>query len=248
MYFDILESGSKGNCSIISSENTRIVIDCGGTGKYLKDAFDKVNVDYQSVDALLLTHEHSDHISQLKLFSNTRVFAPIAYTGVKYMNVIKPYQTFKIGDFTILPLPLSHDASKTVGYIITDGKETLVQVTDTGYISNSNLQLMMYADYYIIESNHDPDMLMATKRPAMTKHRILSDNGHMSNEYCSDIVYKCLADNTKEIVLAHISEEANTYQLACDTLTDLLVSKNIDPKKYKIAAAKQYEIYQGGQR
>lgn len=241
MQFHILESGSKGNCTIIKSTNTTIVIDCGGTIAYLKEHFKQVDVDYTEIDGLLITHSHSDHCKQIKMFEKSMVYTPFVIDSVKKQTLIEPYTVFKINDLKILPIALSHDCAITVGYIISDGKETLACVTDSGYLSNNNIELIRGADYYIFESNHDPEMLMHAKRPEFTKKRILSDNGHMSNEYASDILSHLISSKTKEIVLAHISLEANTYQLAYDTLIKTLDEKGIDYQNIKIKTAKQFE-------
>ncbi|MGN1399244.1 MAG: MBL fold metallo-hydrolase [Erysipelotrichaceae bacterium] len=242
MHFAILASGSKGNCSIIESGNTRIIIDCGTTKKYLTDSFNQLNFDYQSCDGLLITHSHSDHISQLKMFSGLKVYSPFI---IKDFNcqLIKPLEIFTINDLTILPIPLSHDCYNTVGYIIFDGKETLVQLTDSGYVSESNQQLIKGADYYIIESNHDVDMLMNTSRPLVLKKRILSDNGHLSNDICADVISKCIGANTKQILLAHISQQANTYQLAYQTMIDTLKQRGLYRDDLFVKAVEQFEIY-----
>ena len=188
MKFAILCSGSKGNCSLISSDTTSIIIDCGASGRYLKESFAQLGVDYNRCDGLLVTHEHSDHIKSVNMFRDLPVYAPFAIKALPNEKIILPYQTFNVGDLKILPLALSHDTDICVGYVVTDGKETLVSITDTGYISEANLALIKGADYYIFESNHDPEMLMNTNRPAFTKRRILSDSGHMSNEYAASIL------------------------------------------------------------
>ncbi len=242
MHFTILASGSKGNCTLIDSKNTRIILDCGSSKRYLTTCFEQLNFDYSKADGLLITHNHSDHISQLKMFKNLNIYSPVTFENVEVCP-IKPLEVFKVKDLTILPIPLSHDCELTVGYIIYDGSETLVYLTDSGYVSQNNIELIKHADYYIIESNHDPQMLMQTNRPLPTKKRILSDNGHLSNEDSALVMSRCIGECTKEIILAHISEQANTYQLAYDTMLDVLRKKNIDTGKLFIKAVKQFEIF-----
>lgn len=242
MHFIVIASGSKGNCTIIESSNTKVIVDCGTTKKYLTDSFNQVGFDYNNCDGVLLTHSHSDHISQLKMFSNNKIYTPFMIKDYD-CQLIKPLEIFRIKDLTILPIPLSHDSYNTVGYIFFDGKQTLVQLTDSGYVSNSNQDLIKGADYYIIESNHDVDMLMSTSRPLMLKKRILSDNGHLSNDDCARVIRNCITSNTKKILLAHISQQANTYQLAYQTMTNMLNQTGLNRSDLFVKALQQYQIY-----
>ena len=243
MHFHILASGSKGNCAVVTSGDDSIIIDCGPSVSYLKDAFAKIGLQWEKSAGLLITHSHSDHIKSVTMFSRLPVYAPFPILSLQNERIIDPYKPFKVGCFTVVALVLSHDCDICVGYVITDGRETLVQLTDTGYISQANLQLIKGADYYIFESNHDPEMLMKTSRPDWLKRRILSDSGHMSNEYASDILSRCLSERTKQIILAHISEEANDYDLAYYTLKNLLISRHQYRKDLYLKAVRQFEIY-----
>ncbi|MCR5068090.1 MAG: MBL fold metallo-hydrolase [Erysipelotrichaceae bacterium] len=243
MYFYILASGSSGNCAVVGSGDTRIIIDCGPSVSYLKESFQQIGIDWQKCEALLITHAHTDHIKSIRMFERLPVYAPFPILSLANEKIIDPYKPFTIGCLTIVALVLSHDCDICVGYVITDGKETLVQITDTGYISQANLKLISGADYYIFESNHDPEMLMETSRPDFLKRRILSDSGHMSNEYASDILSRCLNARTKQIILAHISQEANDYDLAYYTLKNTLVSRRQYRDDLYLKAVRQFEIY-----
>ena len=246
MKFHILESGSKGNCTVVQSGESFLIIDCGGTKKYLEKCFSDVGIDYHRAEALLVTHEHSDHIKQIKMFTDLKIYVPDVIEGICEEAILKPLEIMKIGPFTVLPIPLSHDCSHTLGYIIHDGKETIVSVTDTGYVSHSNEELIRGADYYIFESNHDTDMLMNSTRPVYLKDRILSNNGHLCNEDSALVLSRIISDNTKEIVLAHISEECNTPALAYNTLISTLKRHNIDYSNCRISVARQFSRYSGG--
>ena len=240
MKFYLLASGSKGNCFLIKHKEETIVIDCGSTKRYLLSSFQQILVDYQSVDGVLLTHEHSDHISQLKLFKDRKIFAPFELAEYEIEH-IHPYTSIQFKSFRITPIPLSHDCSIAVGYIIEVENEKLVYVTDTGYFKESDYTLIRDATYYIFESNHDPELLMKTKRPYLTKQRILSMTGHLSNDDCADILNSVVTVNTKEIVLAHLSEEANTIELA-----EQVVAKRLEDRRVRVRAAKQFEVLEGG--
>ena len=246
MEFYLIASGSKGNCTVIKSGNEFLIIDCGTTKRYLKNSFEKLGLDYLKAAALLITHEHSDHIKQVDMFKTIPVYAPCEIMSVPDEHHVEPLEDFEIGTFKITPIPLSHDTRDTVGYIITDGEETIVSVTDTGYLSHNNKELIKNADYYILESNYDTVMLMSSDRPQYLKSRIVSDYGHLSNEQSAEIVADVIGPKTREIILAHISQECNTRDIAYQNLIDTLESYNIEPRRYKIYAAGQYEIYKGG--
>lgn len=245
MKYWILASGSKGNCTVIESHGQYLIVDCGGTRRYLQQCFDRIGFDADKAAALLVTHQHTDHIAQIKMFSHLRVYAPVEIMSLADEFQIEPYEPFEVAGFKVTPVPLSHD-EVTVGYMIDDGLETLVILTDTGYVSHQCAETVAGADYYIFESNHDTEMLMKSSRPPYLKQRIVSDSGHMSNEYASRTLASLIGARTREIVLAHISQECNTRELAYQTLIDTLESYNIDPQRYRIHAAEQFAIYQGG--
>lgn len=239
MKYSILASGSKGNCSIIESKGIKIMIDCGTTKRYLTSSFESLNITPSGLDALLITHDHSDHTSQLKHFKDLDIYSP---TALLFDTIpIEAYVPFNIGHMLITPIQTSHDAGVSVGYIIDDGQHKLVYITDTGYIREHDFKFIKDADFYIMESNHDPELLMETSRPYYIKRRILSDTGHLSNHDAGLVLSKVISDNTKEIVLAHMSEQANTKELALDT-----VSRLINNNEVKLSVAHQYKIIVGG--
>ena len=245
MRFWVLASGSKGNCSVVESGGRFLIIDCGGTKKNINDGLEKIGVTGDDVEAVLITHEHSDHIKQIKMFDRFLVYAPCEIKSLADEMIIEPFNDFTVGSFHVTPIPLSHDEI-TVGYIIEDDKEKIVILTDTGYVSHKCEELIKDADYYIFESNYDTEMLMKSARPPYLKQRIVSDYGHMSNEYAAKILADIIGNKTREIVLAHISHECNTREKAERTLIDTLESYNIDPGRYRIHAAEQFGFYSGG--
>ncbi|MBQ4252602.1 MAG: MBL fold metallo-hydrolase [Erysipelotrichaceae bacterium] len=245
MKFHVLASGSKGNCAVITSGESTLIIDCGSTQRYLKQRFREIGLDWLQADALLITHEHVDHIRQLAMFTQLHIYAPCLLPG-EDVRVVEPYEPFKIGCFTILPIPLSHDCDDTVGYIIHDGRETLAYVTDTGYLSHSNEELIRDADYYIFESNYDLVMLMTSSRPAYLKARINSDYGHMENGDSAAVLADVIGPRTREIVLAHLSQECNKPELALRSLTNKLTERGVDFSGIRIHAAEQFGLYSGG--
>lgn len=245
MKFYALASGSKGNCYIVNHQDQWIMIDCASSSKrYLIEALDLIGLAISNIDAILVTHGHSDHISQLKLVKDRPIYSACHLKEEFNQIMIKPLKTFTIGHFQIMPIALSHDSPNTVGFIITCKEETLVFITDTGYLRNEYLGLIENADYYIIESNHDTEMLWQSKRPIYLKQRITSDVGHLCNEDCANILYTVVGEKTKSVWLAHLSEETNTLDkaLACS-------QKRLQGLNFHIAikALKQFEVVSGGQ-
>ncbi|OCN03991.1 MBL fold metallo-hydrolase [Erysipelotrichaceae bacterium MTC7] len=245
MKFALLASGSKGNCCLIRNGKTSIVIDCGGTRKYLSSCFDRLSYDYMQADALFVTHGHTDHIQQLKMFNDVDTYATCALDTSNYYQM-QPYDTIELATLEVQALPTSHDADNSCGYVITSDSEKLVYITDTGYISEAIKPYIKNADYYIFESNHDIEMLMATNRPLFVKQRIIGDTGHLCNEDSAEVLAEVIGKKTKEIVLAHISEEGNSYQHACQILKQTLLQHHVNVADIKITAAPQFEIIRGG--
>ena len=246
MQFHLLASGSKGNCCVIIHNDSKIVIDCGTTKRYLSASFQSIGFDYQQTDALFITHTHSDHIKQLKMFDQIPTYSSVMLE-TQHLSIVSPYEELQIKDLNIKVIPLSHDSENTIGFVITSEKEKLVYITDTGYIKEEVKPYLKDADYYIFESNHDIEMLMQTNRPYFTKQRIISDSGHLCNEDSAKILCELIhKQKTKEIVLAHISQEGNTREKAIHCLMKTMQEKQIDQKDIKIYPAAQFEIYSGG--
>ena len=246
MRFALLESGSKGNSFLLQDENTSILIDCGGTKKYLSGALAELEVAVEDLDGLLITHDHTDHISQIAQFRDTVIYSPVELNGVDVIPVI-PDHPFQIEHLTVTPLALSHDAPHTVGNVITSWQEKLVYITDTGYVKDEYLPLLKGADYIILESNHDTEQLMETRRPMFLKMRIAGDSGHLCNEDCAAVLDRIVTAKTKMVVLAHISQQANTRETALQVSEAVLRRHAERRNNLLLAAAGQNEIIRGGE-
>ncbi len=242
MKYHVLASGSKGNSCVIQSGDITLLIDCGMTQKYLKASFLELNINYEALNGLLITHDHSDHTKQLRMFRNLDIYSP-SEIDFEYTHV-EPYEAFSIGHLLITPLKTSHDADASVGYVIYDGQTKLIYITDTGYIREQDYELLYDAHHYVLESNHDPSLLMKTNRPYYLKQRILSDSGHLSNDKAGHALSQLVTSNTRSITLAHMSLEANTEAIALKTVMDYL--DRIDTTRVLIQVAKQFEIVSGG--
>ncbi|MGB4985258.1 MAG: MBL fold metallo-hydrolase [Erysipelotrichaceae bacterium] len=245
MNYILLASGSKGNCFYLREKDTQIIIDCGTTYKYIKENLLEENINVKTIDGLFITHQHVDHIRCLNSFKDVKKYGVFSNESIERLQ---PYENYQFKDLTITPISLSHDKLDACGYIIESDNEKLVYITDTGYLNQKNIECIKDANYYIFESNHDPLMLMQTERPHYVKKRIVSDEGHLSNEQCSNYLCKVVGDNTKEITLAHISEQGNTQKLAYNYLLNEFNNKGIDVNKINIQVGKQFGKICGGKR
>lgn len=229
----VLSSGSKGNTTYIETENTKILIDAGNTCKYILNKLSEYNIEPTSIDAILITHTHSDHIKGLPVL--LKRINPCVYITKKmhpYMEYLENYHiinedTINIKDMLIEVIKTSHDTEDSVGYIINNNNKSIVYITDTGYINKKYFDILKNRDIYIMESNHDIEMLNNSSYPFATRQRILSDKGHLSNYDSAKYLSNFIGNNTKYILLAHLSEENNTKELAYETLIDRLNKENI---------------------
>ena len=248
MRFVVVQSGSKGNATLVIDKGRVLLIDMGVSLSTLKEALDKENLNLYNINAMLLTHEHCDHTKGIRYLPPL----PIYCTKETFVNEnaveLEPYKEFQIEHFKIIPVSTSHDVNNPLGFVIDTGDEKLVYLTDSGKITVKTLQKIKNADYYIIESNHDPEMLMATNRPMMLKKRILCTKGHLSNEQSATYMTKCVGERTKEIVLAHLSEEANCPEVALDTYRKVFEDANISLENIKLYCANQHYSVEGGSK
>ena len=246
MYYHIIASGSKGNATIVVSNKTVLLIDMGITLKRLEEGLGEINLSLKDINGALFTHNHTDHISGIKFISPKIMYALEGTLPSSLSNVINLYEPFIIGDFTVTAFKTSHDATNPCGYLIKDANETLMYMTDTGVFIEDNLPLVKNPTYLIIESNHDIKMLLATKRTFELKNRILSEYGHLCNEDSAIATISIIGDKTKEITLAHLSEEANTPETALEAYEKIFAHFHINKDKYLIRCANQWVSLSGG--
>lgn len=239
----IIGSGSKGNSTLLITDSKKILIDVGFSYQKIKMILENHGYKIDDIDFILVTHEHKDHIfglSSMVKHSKKMVYIPTPMFKAINKVVDKDYivtidaEVFQIDDLKIRFLRTSHDALYPVGFILEDS-ESLLYMTDTGYISKKNLSYMKNKNIYIIESNHDPKMLMNGPYPYVLKQRVVSDTGHLSNEMTGKYLRELIGPNTKKIILAHLSETNNLEELAIQTVSDLI------DNKIKVEAARQEE-------
>ena len=246
MKFSIVGSGSKGNACLIYNKDTLIQIDMGLPLKSLKKELDHLGKTVNDIQALFITHEHTDHIVGIPLYHD-RVDLYAGEGTYASANPVEPFIPLEVGSMSIVPFPTSHDATNPMGYLIEEEGCRLGYVTDTGYLSDEALALIKDCDYYYFESNHDLKMLMDSSRPAVLKKRIHSKHGHLSNIDSAIYMAELIGPRTKAIYLAHLSEECNTPEIALSSYHKTLDRKGIAHDHIKIVPASQWHVVRGGE-
>lgn len=206
-------SGSKGNSTLIEyKENRFILIDCGFSIRYFNHVLEINNLNINQIDYIFITHNHIDHIKMINKLDEKKIYSfknTIQDVNYNFLNEGVNY----FCDFEINVIKTSHDAPDSIGFIFKIDDKEIVYLTDLGFIKKSVLNLIKNKDYYILESNHDIDMLLNSNRPKSLINRIKGRSGHLSNQQAIDYLNKVINDNTKHIFLAHLSQECNNEDL-----------------------------------
>ena len=233
-----LASGSKGNCIYLGTDNTKILIDAGPSAKSIIAKLAQINVDIADIDAILVTHEHSDHIQGLKvlafkygipIFANTETAKGI----VDYLHdcpkfkIFSTGETFEFGDLEIHPFSIQHDTLDPVAFTIRNGSLKMGFCTDLGFVTSLVTNHLQECDYLYVEANHQPSMVHACARPMVYKQRVLSRSGHLSNEACANLLGNVAHQGLKHVHLAHLSSECNTPEVAMQVINGILSEKGI---------------------
>lgn len=235
-----LASGSSGNCTYIETETTKILIDNGKPLSYIFNALSELNVAPEMINAILITHEHSDHIKGIEKFArtyNTNVYAHKELSEIVKYQIHIPQENFvffdsefEIGCLKIQPFVLPHDSHHCVGYRVSEQDAVVSVCTDLGHFSDQTFEAIKSSALVYLEANYDPEMLMSYPGyPPFLKRRINGPNGHLSNINCAKAIEKLAGSGTRLVVLSHISEHSNTPNLAVSTIANYLQSKNIVP-------------------
>ncbi|MFM1653522.1 MBL fold metallo-hydrolase [Brevibacillus sp. B_LB10_24] len=240
MRFSVLASGSTGNAIYVGTDRTSLLIDVGITGKQADAALQEIGVNPAELKAILVTHEHVDHIKGVGVLAR-RYNIPI-YTNQKtwgeldgQIGTITEDQRrfFEIGemkefeDLAVESFGISHDAAEPMGFCFYHGKKKLSVATDLGYVSERIKQTIRGADAYVFEANHDVEMLRMSHYPWSIKRRILSDVGHLSNETAGEALTDILQGQAERVYLAHLSKENNMAELARLTVKNILEEKGL---------------------
>lgn len=237
MRFCVLGSGSKGNATYVSAGDTAILIDAGFSGVEMQRRLAAIGVDFSTISAIFLTHEHHDHIKGAPVLSRrgkVPVFAnPATFTAAaEELNNLHQYNEFDTGvsfqfrDLKIHPFSVSHDTADPVGFTISDGRDTLGYCTDTGMITRLMHHHLANCRALILESNHDPEILKNGPYPPFLKQRVRGNKGHLANGDAAAFIRDLRHDDLRHVILAHISETNNCPNLAYETTMRVLNDHN----------------------
>ncbi len=230
MFICPLFSGSKGNSTFIATEDTAILVDAGMSARQIGYGLERVSASYDHIAAVVITHEHIDHIRAISVISR-RYDIPI-YANENTWNAILNMKSFNdipiknrvmfdgdfyVGSLAVSPFKISHDAADPVGYSIFSGNKKAVVATDTGYFTKAAMAAASGADACVIESNHDIHMLENGPYPVSLKNRILSRKGHLSNLDSALALEKIIESGCRNFSLAHLSQDNNTPEAAFDS-------------------------------
>ena len=240
--FCSLFSGSSGNSLFVQSDQSKILIDCGASGKKICEALASINSSIEDIDAILITHEHSDHVQSLGLISkkynipiyiNKETFE--ALSTAQKEKIIKENvhftennKEFILNDLTIKPFDIPHDAADPCGFCISDGESKISIATDIGHMTNSILDNIKNSNFLLLEANYEPDVLKCSSYPFHLKERIASPIGHLSNVEAGKTINYLADFGVKNIMLGHLSNENNFPELAYKSVLEQIEDKELN--------------------
>ncbi len=227
--FNMVSSGSKGNCSLVWDDETLLVFDFGITMKRFRERKKLLGIDQREY-SMFISHEHSDHSRGVPMIRKYDRFD--LYSREATLDAMRQRDGFSIGDsvaignFLVKAISVSHDAADPVGYVVTSGKSRVSIVSDLGKVSDELLNETRNSNILAFEANHDVEMLRNGPYPEMLKRRILSNHGHLSNEQSADALAKISGPQT-DIILTHLSQHNNTQEAAYETIRSSLENRGI---------------------
>lgn len=236
--FISLASGSSGNCYYLQTSAITLLIDAGIGPRVMKKRLAQYNLNYEGIDAILITHDHADHIKGVGYFGEKRnvpVYATekvhagmnrsycMTYKLTNSARVVEKEVTFSLGDVQITPFEVSHDSTDSVGYLLQIGDLNFCVCTDVGHLSETVIRYASQAQLLVLESNYDEDMLQRGPYPYHLKQRIVGDNGHLSNADAARFVREFAHKDVRHIWLCHLSQDNNHPQLAYKNMEQALM-------------------------
>jgi len=253
MKVTVLASGSKGNATWIEFGDQHYLIDCGISYRQIKLRLENKGKSLEQLKGVFITHEHSDHVSGLRVLLNRHNIPVYLSEGTfkgfdkRYMGdmerwdvrFLKEEEWLNFDQFQCLPFSTYHDAIEPLGYKFVEGNQSFVYMTDTGYFPLRKYDLIRNCQGYLIESNYESELLLESARPWMLKRRILDDQGHLSNEDSANLVLDVMGEQTKVVILAHLSDECNTISAALDTYGYCFKERQRAISDYQFYIAKQ---------
>lgn len=236
--FSVLSSGSTGNATVIQNDDATVMIDVGLSCKRTEQLLEEQGLSGKQIDAIFVTHEHSDHIKglgafarkfDLPIYANEKTWAAlekhVGNIAEENRIVMQTGEARDFGDLRVESFGISHDAAEPVAYRFFEGETKLAVATDLGYMSDKVRDAIADSDVLVMESNHDVEMLRVGRYPWNIKRRILSDLGHLSNEAAGEALCEVVTGNTRRTYLAHLSLDHNMQDLARLTVQDVMESK-----------------------
>lgn len=247
-----IASGSSGNCIFVGSDKTNLLVDAGISAKRIENGLNRIDIKPDTIQGILVTHEHTDHVSGLGVMAR-RYHIPIYATyetamalrrikslgqiSEELFHYVEPDKIFAINDISIEPFSTSHDASNPVCYTMQiDGRKVGI-ATDLGKFDDYTVSKLGDSDLLMIEANHDINMLLVGKYPYYLKQRILGDRGHLSNDSSASLISKLISKKKQHIILAHLSKENNYEELAYETVLCELTRLGISSKDFTLSVA-----------
>jgi phosphoribosyl 1,2-cyclic phosphodiesterase len=230
----VLASGSDGNCTVIQFEDEAVMIDAGISCRRIMGLMEKEGVDQRLIKALLVTHEHSDHIAgagavsrkmDIPIFCNKATYEASNFGNVEYSE-IRTMGSFCIDSMNVTPLPTSHNAAEPNAFFVEAGDKKVLVATDTGKLTFQVEHALKQADVAVIESNYDKKMLAEGPYPIYLKKLISSEIGHLSNVDCAGAIKRTMSDN-RQIFLAHLSKINNAPDIARETVAEMTGIKRL---------------------
>ena len=219
----MLGSGSRGNCTVIQSGATTVLVDCGFMLKEAEHRLERLGIDPTTLDGILVTHEHADHIGgvariarkhRLPVWLTPGTYAGWKDPGGKRINNISPHEPFSIGDIQVQPFPVPHDAREPCHFVFSDGHFRVGTLSDAGSVTPHMLDVLSGCDALLLEFNHDTQMLADGPYPPALQDRVGGALGHLSNAQAADLLRKMDRSRLRHLVLTHLSEKNNTPEHA----------------------------------
>lgn len=249
-----IASGSSGNCILVGSDNTKLLVDAGISAKRIREGLESVDLTCEDISGIVITHEHSDHARSLGILArkyNIPMYATfrtiqalkadksLGNYDVNLYQSIEPDKAFAIGDIYVEANRTWHDAADPVCYCFTNGTQKISIATDLGDYNDYLVDKLKDSDALLIEANHDVRMLEVGPYPYPLKQRILSDHGHLSNERSGEFILTLLHEHVKGIILGHLSKENNHPDLAYETVKLALMNNEYtkDVRDFNLSVA-----------
>ncbi|MEM6821283.1 MAG: MBL fold metallo-hydrolase [Verrucomicrobiota bacterium] len=236
----VLASGSRGNVVCIQGGQATLLVDVGISGRRLSALFDELSYAIDSLEGVLLTHEHADHTKGLRawpgcpeisVYGNSQTIDQIRESCRKIKNweVFETGDSFSIGDFVIESFPVPHDAYDPVGFLIQYHGKSVAVLTDLGYVTETVVAKAKGADVIVLEANYDEQLLQSdSKRPWSVKQRIMARHGHLSNEQAAGLLLQISGSPLKHVFLGHMSKDCNKPEVAKEKIREALEGSSFD--------------------